>query len=364
MTVSVSPNGKNFYETSSPADEVLVATLDGVVTLTRPGPGGAWRESARMLEGKHAGSIAVEPHSGIIFVGVHKGGLWASADGSKTWERRDNGIESDEMYGLNYVQAGDETRIYAGTEPAHLYVSTDLGKSWTELKTLLDMPSREKWTFPAPPHQGHVKNIEFDAHDPNTFYVGVEVGGAFKTTDGGKTFTEMSGFYEDVHRLKTVPTRPNDVYMATGRDLYHSADAGGHWEELGISAGTGIAYPDALVIFPPRPDLIFTAGASSSPGRGWAASRDADSRFARSRDAGRTWERLEGGLPGHLRGNIEAMTMNVFPGGFALFAGTTDGDVFFSEDEGEHWTTIGQGLPPVSKGGHYRNLRDDPVAAH
>lgn len=38
-------------------------------------------------------------------------------------------------------------------------------------------------------------------------------------------------------------------------------------------------------------------------------------------------------------------------------------DVSFSDDEGEHWTTIGQGLPPVSKGAHYRNLREDAVAA-
>ena len=41
-----------------------------------------------------------------------------------------------------------------------------------------------------------------------------------------------------------------------------------------------------------------------------------------------------------------------------------DGDVFYSADEGEHWATIAQGLPPVSKSGHYRNLREDLVAAH
>jgi photosystem II stability/assembly factor-like uncharacterized protein len=362
MTVSVSPNGKNFYETSGAENEVLVATANGVVAISRSGPGGAWSESRRMLEGKHAGSIAVDQRSGTIFVGVHKGGLWASADSGKTWERRDSGIESDDIYGLNCVQAGNETRIYAGTEPAHLYVSTDLGRSWTELKGILSMPSKDKWTFPAPPHEGHVKNIEFDRENPDTFYVGVEVGGAFKTTDAGKTFTEMTGFYEDVHRLHTVSSKPNDVYMSTGKGLYHSADKGGNWEEYSIKPSTGIDYPDALVISPQKPELMFTAGSSGSPGS-WRTSKDADSRFARSRDAGQTWARLQGGLPGHVRGNIEAMTMNAFPGGFSLFAGTTDGDVFFSDDEGESWTTIGKGLPPVSKGGHFRNLREDAVGA-
>ncbi len=360
MVVSVSPNGKNHYETAGPADEVLVATIDGIVALARPG--GEWRESRRMLEGKHIGSIAIEPTRGVIFAGVHKGGLWASEDGGATWDRRDAGMASNDIYGLNCVVVGSEVRLYAGTEPAHLYVSTDFGASWTELPGLREMPSVDKWTFPAPPHEGHVKNIAFDPLDPSTIYVAVEVGGAFKSTDAGQTWTEMSGFYEDVHRLMTAPGRPNDVYMTTGRNLYHSADKGVTWELMPLPEDR-IKYPDSLVILPQRPEVMFTAGAASSPGRQWGASGDADAAIARTRDAGRTWEYLAGGLPGHLRGNVEGMTMNVFPGGFELIAGTTDGDIFFSDDEGETWATIGQNLPPVSKGNHYRPLRPDLVPA-
>ncbi len=360
MAISVSPNGKNQYETSAPADEVLVATINGIVALARAG--GVWRESRRMLEGKHVGSIAIEPTRGVIFAGTHKGGLWASEDGGATWARRDNGIGSDDIYGLNCVQVGNEVRIYAGTEPARLYVSTDFGASWADLPGLLDMPSREKWTFPAPPHEGHVKNIAFDPQDPNTLYAAVEVGGAFKSTDGGQTWTEMSGFYEDVHRLMTAPGKPNDVYMATGRNLYHSADRGGTWEVMPLPEDR-IRYPDALVILPRQPEVMFTAGAALSPGRGWNSTGEANPAIARTRDAGRTWQYLAGGLPERLRGNIEGMTMNVYPGGFQLVAGSTDGDVFYSEDEGETWSTIARDLPPVSKGGHYRQLRPDLVGA-
>lgn len=372
MTVSVSPNGTNYYATSSPSAEVLVATADGIVSLTRSGS--SWRESRRMLEGKHVGSIAVEQRSSAIFAGTHHAGLWASEDGGQSWEQRDRGIESDNIYALNSVEAGDEVRVYAGTEPAHIYVSTDLGKSWTDLPSLRDVPSVKDWTFPGPPHIGHVKTIAFDPRDPNTIYVGVEVGGAFKSTDAGKTWRELNegGFYEDVHRLMIANARPDDVWMATGRGLYHSGDAGTSWEFRpmpGVVEGqphernNGISYPDALLMLPQQPDVMFTAGAAASPGA-WRETHGAFSRIARSRDAGHTWQYLEGGLPLETRANVEGMTMNEYPGGFALFAGTTDGEVFFSEDEGEHWATIARDLAPVSKSGHYRGLRPEwqPVA--
>ena len=46
------------------------------------------------------------------------------------------------------------------------------------------------------------------------------------------------------------------------------------------------------------------------------------------------------------------------------FAGTTDGDVFYSDDEGENWKTIISGIGPVSKSHHHINLSLDEQAAH
>src|SRR5687767_11959276 len=139
MPISLSPNGTNFYQTESAPSEILVGTAGGIVELTRAN--GNWRQGRQMLDGKHVESIAVEPRSGVIFAGTHQQGLWASEDGGASWERRDQGIEPDDIYGLNFVHVGSETRIYAGTEPAHLYLSTDLGRTWRELSKLRDVPS-------------------------------------------------------------------------------------------------------------------------------------------------------------------------------------------------------------------------------
>ena len=43
--------------------------------------------------------------------------------------------------------------------------------------------------------------------------------------------------------------------------------------------------------------------------------------------------------------------------GRAIFASTTDGEVFYSSDGGEHWRKIIRGIGPVSKSHHYRNLQ-------
>ena len=132
MPVGLSVGGQTLYETQGPPEEVLVATLDGVVSLSRPSPNAAWGEKSRSLTGKHISTIVVEP-SGTVFAGTHGDGIYASKDGGKSWERRDSGVASSNIYSMSAVQAGGQLRIYAGTEPAHLYVSSDLGKSWSEL---------------------------------------------------------------------------------------------------------------------------------------------------------------------------------------------------------------------------------------
>jgi photosystem II stability/assembly factor-like uncharacterized protein len=109
--------------------------------------------------------------------------------------------------------------------------------------------------------------------------------------------------------------------------------------------------------------VLFVAGAKTGPGT-WRNLHTADARIARSRDGGKTWEMLTGGLPEHIRANIEGMAMDVWNGGYALFAGTTDGDVFYSEDGGEHWHTIIKGIGPVSKSHHYHNLALEGQEAH
>lgn len=102
--------------------------------------------------------------------------------------------------------------------------------------------------------------------------------------------------------------------------------------------------------------LVATAGAVVSPSF-WHETKMADSRIGRSRDAGTTWEILNQGFPQSMKANIEAMVMEVWGESYAIFAGTTDGEIFDSDDEGDHLTKIVEGLPVISKHGHYSLLK-------
>jgi len=352
MRVLMSIGGPSVFETDQPADEILVGTVNGVAWLRRAG--GTWRETVRTLEGKHVSNLVEDPETGRLFAGTHGEGIHASDDGGRTWTRKDRGVDHANIYSMSVARGDDGVRIYAGTEPAHLFVTRDGGETWRELPSLRSVPSVGDWMFPAPPHVAHVKHITFDPRSAETIYASIEVGGAFKSTDGGRSWRQLSGFFEDVHRMMVTAARPDDLVMGNGIGVYRSGDAGETWEQL-TDRSARIGYPDAVIIHPRQPDTVFMAGAICGPGQ-WRQTKTADARVARSRDGGRHWEYLEGGLPAHIHGNIEGFTLNVWPGGSALFAGTTDGDVFLSDDEGDTWSTIARRIGAVSKGGHHLAL--------
>jgi photosystem II stability/assembly factor-like uncharacterized protein len=351
MRVLMSIGGPTVFETDARADEILIGTVDGVVWLRRAAAGQPWREARRALAGKHVSNLVEDPESGRLFAGTHGDGIHASDDDGRTWERKDRGVAHANIYSMSAVRAGDGVRVYAGTEPAHLFVSRDHGETWEELSALRSIPTVKDWMFPAPPHVAHVKHITFDPRSAETIYASIEVGGAMKSTDGGQSWRQLDGFFEDVHRMIVTAARPDHVFMGNGIGIYRSADAGESWEQL-TDRSARIAYPDAVIVHPRHPETVFIAGAICGPGD-WRQTKTADARVARSRDGGKHWEYLEGGLPAHIHGNIEGFALNVWPGGSTLFAGTTDGDVFASDDEGETWSTIARRIGAVSKGGHH-----------
>ena len=368
MTMCLSPNGPLVTELEAPPTRLLVATLRGVGVVERSGPGAPWRSAGTTHQGHHISSLMRIPGQGGIVAGAHSGGLFYSADQGATWERRTNGLTIDHVFCLHHATHGGRVSLYAGTEPVGLFRSDDFGLTWHELPTIKSVPGAEKWTFPPPPHIAHTKSLTFDARDPDTIYLCVEQGGLLKSRDGGRTWVELDSYYRaddrtyrDVHRIVPMPSNADELFMPSGIGLFHSLDAGLRWEKLfGNEARLG--YPDHLLLSPSNENVMYLSGSGAPPST-WRESHKARGTVMRSTDRGRTWSPADHGLPQDNRANMEAMAAAQSPGGFLMFLGDTDGNVWCSEDETRNWQKIATGFAPVSKVGHYRFLQDVPAVA-
>jgi photosystem II stability/assembly factor-like uncharacterized protein len=353
MPIALSHGGSTIYSSPSLSKHVLVGTKEGIAIIERERS--EWRVSPRTLTDKHISAIIIQAESGLTIAGAFHGSVHVSADGGKTWEPRGDGLTESNIYSLASARINGHTRLYAGTEPAHLFASDDLGLHWNEMPSLRSVPSVSKWSFPAPPHIGHVKHLNFDPHNPATIYASIEVGGLLKSTDAGQSWQELADLYEDVHRLMIHPNNPNFLYAVTGRGLYVSPDAGATWEQWTRREDEIGGYPDGLVFRPSEPNLFFVTAAHDAPGT-WRTTHFAGARISRSRDGGRAWEILRNGLPDRMQASIEAFCLEEAGESFSIFAATTSGEVWCSEDGGGRWERIITGLAPISKAGHYRNL--------
>jgi photosystem II stability/assembly factor-like uncharacterized protein len=231
----------------------------------------------RALSGHHISSIIFEPTSGVMFAGAFFGSVHASADGGKTWERRDNGLTIHDVYSLASNVIDGKVRVYAGTEPAHLFYSDDLGQHWNEIPALREVPTSPHWSFPAPPHVAHTKFITFDPHDAHTIYACIEQGALLKSTDSGKSWRELNtvGFmrdrerptehFYDVHRALIDPRDPQKIFVTGGAGLYVTFDGGAHWERWTSPDWAADVYPDGFVCNPRNPDVMFVAAAEHNP---------------------------------------------------------------------------------------------------
>lgn len=361
MAIGLSHGGSTIYTSPARSDELLVGTARGIATLERVSGGSSWRVARHSLPDCHIRAILVEPESGLIFAGGFGSSIHVSSDGGRTWERRSEGLSEEDVWSLAAASLSGGVRVYAGTEPARLFYSDDLGKRWSELPGLRRVPQVERWTFPGPPHVAHLKHINLDPEDAATIYASVEVGGLLTSVDAGHTWQEMHGFYrgvqqgtpvEDVHRTVIDPRNGKRMHVVGGEGLclWMTSDGGVSWEQLTDGDHEIGGYPDCLVLHPRQPELMFIAAAANRPSE--QRSPDTGTRISRSRDGGRTWEALGDGLPERMAPRVEALAVEDWGDSFSLFAGTAAGEVYASDDGGDHWSLIVEGLAPIAKGGH------------
>jgi hypothetical protein len=352
--ILLSNGGTNIQRAKTASDTIVVGTVDGISLLQKTERG--WTQKHRALQGVFvSGVTALE--DGTLFASTRGVGIARSNDGGMKWAWVNDGLAHHEFWSTRAGRLQGREAVFVGALPAHLYFSEDKGKSWREMPAFRNAKSVPHWTFPPPPRIGHIKDIVLDG---NRLWAGVEIGSLQYSDDFGETFTELPVDPDprecDIHRILVHPARPNRIIIANGIvGMMVSEDGGKSFQRIKMPPDAN--YPDAVVLHPDQPDLLFMSAGVGWPVHWYELGR-ARGKIFRSRDAGKTWERLLGGLPNGQRALFSALTIEVHDGGYSLHAADTDGQVFESLDGGESWTVIAD-VPPVSKADFYKGLVRD-----
>lgn len=283
----------------------------------------------------------------VIYAGTieHVGGrgtLARSADGGRSWtDITPSGARDEEVWAVGASPIVKD-QVFIGTSHARLFRSDNRGRSFRECTGFLNIPGRERWSFPPPPHIPHIRSISFDPRNPSTMYVGVEEGGIFRTRDSGATFEPLNdGLYDDIHTVSADPRDSRRLYATTGNGFYRSENAGASWRR--VRDGIDRSYTVPLLVGDGDSGAIFTAAAAGPPPT-WSTGRlGADAMLYRSDDTGLTFTPLDAE---NVWGRGMIMRLRRDPDGGAFFAVTNSGCVLRAFDHGTSIAPITDNLPP------------------
>ena len=148
-------------------------------------------------------------------------GLYKSTDGGATWKRLEgHGLPSGTLGRIGVsVSGGDGARVYAllEAEKGGLYRSDDGGDSWTLVNSDRNYIQRA-WYY---------THVFADPKNPDVVYI-LNVR-AYRSIDGGKTFTRLFVPHGDNHGLWIDPTNPNRMIEGNDGGATISYDGGKTW---------------------------------------------------------------------------------------------------------------------------------------
>src|SRR2546428_2974359 len=217
-----------------------------------------------------------------------------------------------------------------------------------------------RWRLIGPVRGGRVLAVSGVPGEPEHFYFGSVNGGVWETRDAGRTWQPIFDWQPigSIGALAVAPSNPRILYVGSGEadmrsdisqgdGMYKSTDGGKTWTHIGLTDSQQIG---RVLVHPDNPDLVYVAAL----GHPYAA--NAERGVFRSRDGGKTWERILG--PDDNTGAIdlafEPGNPNVIyaalwqtrrtPWSIYPPSNGPGSGLYKTTDGGDHWNAV-QGLP-------------------
>ena len=309
--------------------------------------------------------------SGVrVLVGTRKGAFILTSDGRRErWDISGPHFAGWEIYHVKGSPVNPQ-RLYASQSSGwfgqQIQRSDDGGKTWEPVgnKFVYDgVPGTHQW-YDGTAHPWEFKRVwhlEPSLTDPDTVLAGVEDAALFKTTDGGRTWNELSGLRGHgsgphwspgaggmcLHTILQDPGDPKRVYVAiSAAGAFRSDDGGAHWKPINKGlVSKHIPDPNAevghcvhrIALHPSKPRTLFMQ-------KHWDVMR--------SDDGGDQWREVSGNLPTDFGFVIDVHAHE--PETIYVVPIKSDGEHFVHEGKlrvyrsrtgGNEWEALTRGLP-------------------
>jgi photosystem II stability/assembly factor-like uncharacterized protein len=230
--------------------------------------------------------IAIHPHHPeVMFVGTQRG-VYRSQDRGDHWQRMDL-PEGRTVWSLQF-HPHDPQVMFLGTEGSEVYTSNDGGETWHYLSTIVN-PEAVQMAFAT-----RILGLAIEPPNPNRMYAALEVGGAARSADGGKSWELVNRYFNgnvdlmDLHGVALGSPRADVVCIANRVGVWRSRDRGDSWENLHLEKFSSIAYSRGVQTAPNDPDTFYAC-----VGKDFGSTAGG---VLRSTDLGETWQRFDRGV--------------------------------------------------------------------
>ena len=284
-----------------------------------------WENLTRgMAPSAQVRTIAIHPENqDVIFAGTQRG-VYRSKDRGDNWERM-NMTEGRVVWSLKFHPNNPQV-MFLGTEGSEVFKSEDGGDNWSYMATISN-PDSVQMAFAT-----RILGLAIESSSPDHMYAALEVGGAARSSDGGKSWQIVNGnFHDDVdlmdlHGVAVGSADSTAVFISNRVGVWRTRDRGDNWENLGFERFSDIKYSRGIQAAPNDPNTLYACvGMNFGSEEGGVL---------RTTDLGETWQRFDKGV------SPKSTTFGVAINAKApeqVYFCSRRGQVFGTQDGGDSW---------------------------
>jgi photosystem II stability/assembly factor-like uncharacterized protein len=362
---------------------LLVGTRKGAFIVRGDEERRRWELDAPLFLGQLVNHVVQDPRDPQTLLAAARTGhlgptIFRSGDFGKSWQEasgppafaKGEPLARAVDYTMCVVPAhASEPGVwYAGTSPQALFRSEDAGDTWQPVSGWND---HAQWLprtgdgQDGTPGGPMLHTVLVDPRDSAHLYFAMSGGGVYESLDRGENWSPLNqglatvedpdpdqapaeGAAHDPHCVKLHPQAPDVLYQQNHCGIYRLERPGTRWERIGDNMPRDIGDIGFPIELHPRDPA--TAWVIPMDGTDvWPrTSPDGIPSLYRTSDSGRSWTRLDRGLPQQGWYTVLRQCMAVDADDpVGLYFGTTSGELWASRNEGERWSRIAAHLQQI-----------------